>query len=43
MLLEYINSSHSDLISEIKDKKEITPENQEKLTGIIEKFVKEQV
>ena len=41
-LLEYVNSSHSNLISEIKEKKEITSENQEKLTDIISKFVKEQ-
>jgi F-type H+-transporting ATPase subunit alpha len=42
-LHEYINSSHSDLISEFKEKKEISSENQEKLTGLIEKFVKEQI
>jgi F-type H+-transporting ATPase subunit alpha len=41
-LLEYINSSHTSLIDEIKSKKEISSENQEKLTDIITKFVSEQ-
>jgi F-type H+-transporting ATPase subunit alpha len=41
-LLEYIKSSHSALIEDIKAKKEITSENQEKLSDIIIKFVKEQ-
>ena len=41
-LLEYVNSSHSNLISEIKDKNEISSENQDKLADIISKFVKEQ-
>jgi F-type H+/Na+-transporting ATPase subunit alpha len=42
-LLEYINSSHTSLVEEIKNKKEISGENQEKLTDIITKFVNEQV
>ena len=42
-LLEYVNSSHTSLIDEVKSKKEISSENQEKLTDIITKFVSEQV
>ena len=42
-LLEYINSSHSALLDEFRSKKEISTENQEKLTEIITKFVNEQI
>ena len=38
-LLEYIHSSHADLLNEITEKKEISSDNQEKLTSLIEKFV----
>ena len=41
-LIEYINSSHTALIDEIKNKKEISSDNQDKLTDIIKKFVSEQ-
>ena len=41
-MLEYANSSHSNLILEIKEKKKLSVREPRKVADIISKFVKEQ-